>query len=729
LQAQDLTFPLNNGFSATVRGAGPTICGPSVAASAGNIGYYITPIFPDFINNPNTGINLYSNNEAGYHIAEAGVTKQIIIDIPNAGGLGFNTTLQYNFGQFDGPVASPQTSTGQLLPPQGGSAYGVIRHVINLNFPLGIRKGYVGFKVLDGFFGDWPAHLCVIPFVVEGATVTQVDSLGTTVQPQMPHLVLHAPPGDGSSSVFQESQTTCRELVDTYTETSSNSANLAVKLGVAGSAGFIVTTNFEFSVTFSGGVTAGDMVVRTDKNQTCVTVNESFSTTELTGPDGGGDVFIGYGTDLAYGVYPLIVADPNVCGSRLDTGLIFRPIGEPRKFAYTKTAILSDIAALEAVVADSLNVAAKTANNAQNQIDVWNQVLAMNDSNINNPNNELLGTLNFSSGVNSSQESSITVTESNSLQYEHYLEGTAGVKAVVEVGGSGVTGGYEFKSARRYGATQNQSTTSSKLVKYTLADNDGGDVFNLDVVRDPMFGTPAFRTQSGTRSSCPYQGGYQRDQPKIDFVGQATDSIELQAIIGTSASFQLNVCNDSDEPREYTLKLNPESNLNGAVVSAAGLPLNNAFGQDFNVPANSCLASPLVIEVRRQSESSPVAYPNLELFLEPSCNEKAGIKSSLYASVSFGTNTSVSALGQGAMRVFPNPASDQVSLTFELPRAQEVRFEVYDLQGRLQRASQAQLSAGPVAHSLSLAGLASGLYLVKVQGDAFQFSQKMQVKR
>jgi len=572
----------------------------------------------------------------------------------------------------------------------------------------------------------------VIPFVVEGIATAEVPVLGTTTQPQMPYLVLHAPPGDGSSSAFRESTTTCRTLTQTVQDRTSNSADLAVKIGTKGSIGFIATVDFEFSVTFSGGVTTEDMQITTGTDQTCVSVSEGFQTEELTGPEGGGDVFIGYGTNLEYGVYPSLVVDRNTCTVEVDTGLVFVPVGEKTKFAYTQTAILSDIARLEAIIADSTNVGPRAANDAQNQIDVWQQTLAMNQANVNNPNNDSLGNINFSAGTGGSNETSITIIETNTLQVEHYLEGRAGVQSVVSVGGSGVSGGYEFKSSRRYGQTQSQSGQDSKVVRYDLRDNDGGDVFNLQVVRDPMFGTPIFRVKEGTRSSCPYQGGYQRDQPRVAFTNQSTDSLELNGVpLGTSASFQLNVCNDADEPRGYTLKLNPESNLNGAVVSAAGLPLNNAFGQSFNVPANSCLANPLVIEVRRQSENSPLEYPDLELFLEPSCDETAGIRSSLFASVSFGTNTSVQDWADAAqgLSLSPNPATDRLTLGLNLDRAQRTHISLYDLQGRLHRSQQAYLSAGPVQHQLNVQNLPAGVYLVQIQGETFQQRRRVLVRR
>ena len=714
LGAQNLTFPLNNGFSVYIYGTGPTICQSSSAYS------FMYP-FPGPLNfvNPsliNTWSNLWNNNQGSYHVAEAGVTKQIVVEIPVAGGLGVNSTLYYNFGQFDGNPAAPSyTSTGVYNPNNNTN-----RHELNLNFPLGMSKGYLAFIVNDP---GWPTHICVIPFVVEGATVAQVDILGTTVQPQMPHLVLHAPPGDGSSSTFQESKTTCRELVDSYAEDNSNSANLAVKLGFAGSAGIFVTTNFEFSVTFSGGVTAGDMVVKTQGKQTCVTVNEEFSTTELTGPTGGGDVFIGYGTDLAYGVYPFIIADQATCASKLDTGLVFAPVGPPRKFAYTKTAILSDIAELEAVVADSMNVGAKIANDAQNQIDVWNQVLAMNDANVNNPDNESLGTLNFSSGVNSSQETSITITESNSIQYEHFLEGTFGVEAVVEVGGSGVTGGYEFKSARRYGATQNQTEESSKLVKYTLADGDPGDIFNLDVVRDPMFGTPAFRVKPGTKSSCPYQGGYQRDQPVLKHDNNSDEHItSLGNPVGGSFTFLIDLCNESNETRTYNLKLNAASNSNGAVVSAAGVPLNgNDLGQSYTIPAGSCQEN-VVVNVAMLNASSPQAYPNLELFLYAPCEED--IQSSIFASVFFGNATSTGEAPRNIAQVavYPNPAAQSATVAFELLESAPVRVALYDMLGQLHQGGiDEHMSAGMQQRAVDVSQLPNGVYWLRIQSGPTDF--------
>jgi hypothetical protein len=470
-----------------------------------------------------------------------------------------------------------------------------------------------------------------IPAIFTGILESEVPILGTTVQPQIPYLVLHAPPGDGSSSEFQETKTTCREFVNTYAEDGSNSANLDVKLGVAGSIGFIVTVDFEFSVTFSAGVTAGDLAVTTKSNQTCVTASEGFSTNALLGSNGGGDVFIGYGTDLNYGLYSRVLVDPNTCIASRDTSLIYVPTGNPRKFVYTEEAIQADIVNQKAI-ADNPALSARQRNEAQNQADVWEKVLAQNNANKNNPNNAVIENISFSAGANSSQESSITVLETNSLEVEHYTEFNTGISTVLEIGGSGISGGYEYRGSYRYGKTNNSSAEVAKMVRYTLADDDGGDKFDVKVVRDPMYGTPVFRVESTSKSSCPYQGGYQRDQPKLKHDGTTNDHITLLGNpVGSSATFKLDLCNESNEVRTYNLKLNAQSNLNGAVVSAAGVPLNgNDLGQSFNVPANSCVQD-LIVEVKQLSANSPLSYPDLELFLYAPCEED--IQTSIFASV------------------------------------------------------------------------------------------------
>ncbi len=591
-----------------------------------------------------------------------------------------------------------------------------------------MRKDLLGWAVVA--MSDWANlntsanHLLILPFVIDGIIQDEVPVLGTTLNPQVPYLVLHAPPGDGSSSEFQSTKTTCREYQETFALDNSGSINAAVKIGFAGSVGIFLTTDFEYSVTLSASATAGSLAIKTNSNQTCVTVGEGFSTAAITGPDGGGDVFIGYGPEMQYGVYKQIVIDQNTCVAGYDTGLVYAPTGVYRDFVYTKSGILTDMANQQAIVDNPANTA-RTRNEAQNQIDVWNQVLAMNDANINNPNNATLNSISFSGNTTSYQESSITVTDMNSIQTEHYIEETAGLEAVMEVAGSGFAGGFEYKGSQRFGQTQNQTQEDSKLIKYTLTDDDGGDLFNLDVVRDPMYGTPVFRIKPGTKSSCPYQGGYQRDQPKLKHDGTTDDHITSQGNpVGSSATFKVDLCNESNETRTYNLKLNAQSNLNGAVVSAAGVPLNgNDLGQSFTVPANSCVQD-LIIEVKQLSANSPLSYPDLELFLYAPCEED--IQSSIFVSVYFGNATGLNDLSDNnLLSVSPNPTSGWLQIS--LPEGNTLEaVRVMDLSGKTVR----NLEPGAAASKteLDLSGLPKGIYALQARAEGQMFVKKVVVE-
>jgi hypothetical protein len=114
----------------------------------------------------------------------------------------------------------------------------------------------------------------------------------------IPYLVLHAPPGDGSSSSFVKDNTTCQKIENKIADATSNVVDLAVKIGIAGKAGLFVTTSFEFSVTFNAGLKIQDKSISAEAYETWISVSEGFSTSALTNTEGGGDIFIGYGSDL-----------------------------------------------------------------------------------------------------------------------------------------------------------------------------------------------------------------------------------------------------------------------------------------------------------------------------------------------------------------------------------------------------------------------------------------------
>ena len=707
--AQQINLPLSTGYQISINGLGPTIC----EASGASMSYHFGGLAPVWAI---SAWDFPTNNIATYHTVQAGKTTTIVLDIPAVGSLpGYNTHMSYIYGVLDG--GNGTITNYAIAQPVSNPPAGVIRFELPVIFESATTtQAYVTFNIWDDHGSTQVTNHVVIPIAILGPTSPSVDSLGTILEPQIPYLVLHAPPGDGSTSSFQNTKTTCQEVSSTYASNESVSANLAVKLGVKGSIGFINTVDYEFSVTMSAEGTVGDLSIQSSANQTCVTIGEGFSTDALPGENGSGDIFIGYGNTLAYGVYEYLEIDSSTCSTRLDTGLIYAPTGDPVKFAYTKTAILSDIDAQQAKV-DNTDLSAKTRNDAQNQIDVWNQVLDLNDENVNNPNNTVLELINFSAGAPNYQESGITVLETNTIEVEHFIEGAVGLQTVLEIGGSGVSGGFEYRTSKKFGKTENASEENSTLVRYDLNDDDEGDIFKLEVVRDPMYGTPVFRMLDDTRSSCPYQGGYQRDQPKLKHAGIESDHILSEGnAVGASTSFLVDLCNESNETRTYYLKLKAASNLNGAVVSAGGVPLNgNDFGQPFQIEANSCIEN-LVVEVSMLSENSSLSYPDLEIFLYAECEES--IQSSVFASIYFGDATGVNESKNNNIAQFsayPNPSSGMVNLAFDLQESAPVGFEVYDLLGRIQmKDAEMRLAAGSHSKQLDLQHLPAGIYLLRI---------------
>lgn len=606
----------------------------------------------------------------------------------------------YLYDQDDIPVTGSFNGTSHV-------------YTTTFTFARADRRGWIVFSLWEILNGSMVRNQVVLPFVVEGILNPEVPIMGTTTVPQIPFMILHAPPGDGSTSKFLAGKTVCRSYEDSYVEDASNNVNASVKLGVKGSFGIIVQVDYEAYIQFNTSGTVGAMQMKTTSDETCITVNSEFATTELAGANGSGDVFIGYGRDLYYGVYKYVAVGN--CAPTVDSGLVFTPVpNSERTFVYTKEAIETEIGNLTAIMNDTSNMT-RLRNEAQNQIDVWNQVLQLNDVNKNNPNNELMEQFNFSGGTTQTHSKSITTTQISTITAEQYFDVSAGIEGLVEVGGSGFSGGYEYTTSKRFGNTQTTSTQLSTLIEYTLTDDDSGDLFKVDVVRDPMYGTPVFRMGPGARSSCPYQGGYQRDQPNLKHENQSSNLTILGAPVNGAATFKLDLCNDSDEPRTYNLVLNALSNLNGAIVRAVGVPLNgNDLGQAFLIPANSCLED-LVITVSMDNPNSPLAYPNLEIMLYAPC--ESGISSSVFTSVYFGNALGMDDLNQVTdLQVYPNPASGTLTAAFSLTEAAEVETGLYDLAGRLVVHGQGgYMAPGTQQVPFDVQALPAGLYLLRIR--------------
>ncbi len=78
-----------------------------------------------------------------------------------------------------------------------------------------------------------------------------------------------------------------------------------------------------------------------------------------------------------------------------------------------------------------------------------------------------------------------------------------------------------------------------------------------------------------------------------------------------------------------------------------------------------------------------------------------------------------------ALNLSPNPATDELNVRFNTAHAHDVRFEVYDLQGRLLQAQDAsQMQAGAHTQRLNISELPAGVYLLQSTADGVRQTQK-----
>ena len=82
-----------------------------------------------------------------------------------------------------------------------------------------------------------------------------------------------------------------------------------------------------------------------------------------------------------------------------------------------------------------------------------------------------------------------------------------------------------------------------------------------------------------------------------------------------------------------------------------------------------------------------------------------------------------------ALSVGPNPTTGDATVRFSLAEAQTVEVSVYDVTGRLVATASGTFAAGPASAPVATAGLAPGLYLVRVQGDSVQGTRTLTVTR
>nr|MBX2870888.1 HYR domain-containing protein [Saprospiraceae bacterium] len=461
-----------------------------------------------------------------------------------------------------------------------------------------------------------------IPFMILGATTDLITPRGVTTTPKTPYLILHDPPGDGSSSKFLANRQTCRNFSTSVLLGGSARVWGSAKLGFETSGVVPVEVYAQYTV----GLTAALEHRSQTETELCITTTQEFATSDLDQNTGtAGDIFIGVGRTLQYGVAESLVFDPNTCTTRLEKRLAFRATGEQAKFALTEQQIRQDIINQQSL-ADNPAQDPLLRSRARSQVKTWNQVLQLNEQNKQQAINGANGAVNtFAGQTSESVETEISTTTIQTIESTISISTDVALEVGAEVQGTGVSGGAEIEIRSEFGESVTNSVSSSKVIGYTLTDDDPNDLFSYRVGTDPMFGTPVFSlVENSTRSSCPYEGGIKIDQPKLtasSLCATGKNILVENVPVGSSANLNLNICNDSDFERTYWLALDGSSNNRGAKFTFAGTELNATDkGVAYTVGPRSCFnTSALLVISQNPNAPNELIYDNMVVYLYPEC--------------------------------------------------------------------------------------------------------------
>ena len=448
-----------------------------------------------------------------------------------------------------------------------------------------------------------------------GSRPRQMDF--TTTAPQVPLLIIHDPPGDGSYAFLEQGNELCTSVSFSRESIGEVSAYATVMLGpdLTFSAGLGVEVGYEIDATLDFTASSSFSMSREtgSEQEYCFSTTELWATNdEETGLIGEmSDIFIGGALNLRFGIIDILAYDEDNCEIAQTQDITIAPGDFATKYMFTKAHIVNNVIPQLELIGEFDDIAQ------------WNNILTQNDQNIASAAPMSDETLTLAAGVSydwsQTTSSSSTTSSSFSIDVSSELEMIAGI----EVAGVGIETGMSIGFSMNFGSGSSATSTNSKTIGYHLYDDDvgsdafTGDYYDIQVKVDPVYGTPVFEVSAG-RSSCPYETWTNADgvgvtiARDIPFLQFESASTVADVLPGQSAVYELLLGNDNpDEERIYTLFMDQSTNPYGAVVKFNGL-----LGEfTFRIPPNG--RQQVVVTV----DKGPIAfaYEDLTMYFGSPC--------------------------------------------------------------------------------------------------------------
>lgn len=414
------------------------------------------------------------------------------------------------------------------------------------------------------------------------------ETFYATTSPEIPLMIIHAPPGDGSSAYWESGTTVEQAFGFSMADANNTGAFMEVSLGVdiTTSVGFGATVDFTTDVTMDLSTSSSTNI----QNSSYTEQIWSFTTEEKISTTTGGDVFVGGALNVLYGITDVLEVDG--CEVVVDAQPILVPDGFATNYVYSEKHIRDVIIPSLITIGD------------QKSADQWTNYLATNEAN--KKAAQFVENRSFDAGTVYEFSHSETVTETSAWEFEMEVNEDFALDAGIEVNGVGVTGGVMISSQVTTGKSGSESKSITNSFGYTLADDDIGDAFTVDVLTDGTYGSPVFKVVSGA-SSCPWEHGtVPYDTPSLTISPTSRSDVPPE----DDAVFDLYVGNISqmDADREYYLKVINTSNPNGAIIKINGVVLEDHMS--YFVPAGQAVNT--VLTVAR----GPVEYEYTDIQLQ-----------------------------------------------------------------------------------------------------------------
>lgn len=424
----------------------------------------------------------------------------------------------------------------------------------------------------------------------------------TSITPEIPTIILRDPPGDGSSSFLEKNEKICKttvvsldiqESIGTEVELhlGGDVTIVAAPLGVGtiANSGPILDVNAHANVTYQK--------LTNNSFQTCTSVNSRVSTSDgglIVGGSRGADVYMGEAMNIIFGFADKVNFVDSLCSAEVEVVVNVEPGNFATTFIYSEFQIQNNIMRYLSALANDPQTDSATAVEYTQSRERWQAILDMN--NAQKDSAQFIRNVSFDAGVTFDYSETSDTATSVAISNIGGVEIGSSIHAGYQFQKLGFSGILSFNTITSGGATDENGRETGITTGFTLADDDPGDAFTLDVAMDTVYKTPVFRLRSG-QSSCPWEPGTaNREGPNLELAaGSQFSAINIPA--NEQAVFQMNLGNLSASNEDWTYGFTAIAGRNphGAIIKLNGQVLNNNTIQ-FIVPYGTSIPVTLTVE-------------------------------------------------------------------------------------------------------------------------------------